>query len=260
MADYDPAADPVHGSGWNSAARWGGWDWREPRDGDHFRTCSFCGSIHPEDLAAMQAGSDTCRICGQQGWDACFRSQQPGWAAEAIRSGILSEEEHGQLAGKVAAHSYDPGGWYASWADQKYGWPHKFYAEGVRPREPERLHVISAHRDPTEGPYAPGGEHYTPIQERMPGLTWVPVSEIPEGTVTDGWRDLADRYDMAGLGARTTLHAKFYTMHLADPRIGDEVKEKIAQVCGLRFRFLPDGRVGWCPASDPPHEHDAPVG
>lgn len=34
MATYDPAVDPVHGSGWNSAARWGGgkvgWEpWRE---------------------------------------------------------------------------------------------------------------------------------------------------------------------------------------------------------------------------------------
>ena len=49
-ATYDPAADPVHGSGWNSAARWGGWDWRPPRDGEWFRTCSFCGCIHPDDL------------------------------------------------------------------------------------------------------------------------------------------------------------------------------------------------------------------
>lgn len=40
--------DPVHGA---DAERWGGWTWREPRDGEHFRTCSYCGSIHPDDLA-----------------------------------------------------------------------------------------------------------------------------------------------------------------------------------------------------------------
>jgi hypothetical protein len=41
--------DPVHGA---DAERWGGWSWRDPRDGEHFRTCSYCGSIHPADLAA----------------------------------------------------------------------------------------------------------------------------------------------------------------------------------------------------------------
>lgn len=41
--------DPVHGS---EAARWGGWTWREPMRGEHFRRCSYCGSMHPEDLAA----------------------------------------------------------------------------------------------------------------------------------------------------------------------------------------------------------------
>ena len=39
----------VHGS---EAQQWGGWDWREPHRGEHWRTCSYCGSIHPEDLAA----------------------------------------------------------------------------------------------------------------------------------------------------------------------------------------------------------------
>jgi hypothetical protein len=40
--------DPVHGQ---EAARFGGWFWSEPRRGEHFRRCSFCGSISPEDLA-----------------------------------------------------------------------------------------------------------------------------------------------------------------------------------------------------------------
>lgn len=37
-----------------AAERWGGWHWRDPftRDGEHYRTCSFCGSINPEDLLA----------------------------------------------------------------------------------------------------------------------------------------------------------------------------------------------------------------
>lgn len=32
--------------------RWGGWHWDDPRHGEHFRRCSYCGSVHPEDLAA----------------------------------------------------------------------------------------------------------------------------------------------------------------------------------------------------------------
>lgn len=37
------------------ADRWGGWVWNEPRHGEHFRRCSYCGSVHPEDLAAEPA-------------------------------------------------------------------------------------------------------------------------------------------------------------------------------------------------------------
>lgn len=58
--DHDPAADPVH-DGPNGAARWGGWRWKEPRYGEHYRTCSFCGSVHPEDLAADIAGGAVIR-------------------------------------------------------------------------------------------------------------------------------------------------------------------------------------------------------
>lgn len=41
--------DPVHGWG---ADWWGAWSWRKPSRGEHFRRCSFCGSIHPDDLLA----------------------------------------------------------------------------------------------------------------------------------------------------------------------------------------------------------------
>lgn len=34
------------------SARLRGWTWREPTHGEHFRRCSWCGSIHPDDLAA----------------------------------------------------------------------------------------------------------------------------------------------------------------------------------------------------------------
>lgn len=49
------------------AQRWGGWTWNEPRDGEHFRRCSFCGSVNPDDLAAEAA------------WRADWADRKYGW-------------------------------------------------------------------------------------------------------------------------------------------------------------------------------------
>lgn len=49
------------------AGRWGGWAWRDPRAGEHFRRCGFCGSIHPEDLAA------------EPNWRADWADMKYGW-------------------------------------------------------------------------------------------------------------------------------------------------------------------------------------
>lgn len=253
MTDYNPLADPVHGSGWNSAARWGGWSWREPRDGEWFRTCSFCGCIHPDDLAPELVPQGLCGVCGQTGWEAHFRALQPVWYRDAKAAGTLaallaeagiSKEEAAFLEACPADHPYNPGGAYASWADFKYGFPHKFYVEMLSTREPERLFVISTHRPAKEGPYAPGGEHYTPPQEMSLGLRWVSPSEIPPGTVTDSWGDLGD-CDLVGLGTRAHLFAKFYTVHLRDPAVTQDVKDAIGQASGLRLTWLDDGRVTW---------------
>lgn len=56
--------DPVHGG---EAERWGGWSWRDPSHGEHYRTCSYCGSIHPEDLAA------------ESDWRAEWADRKYGW-------------------------------------------------------------------------------------------------------------------------------------------------------------------------------------
>src|SRR5688572_27163775 len=45
----------------------GGWTWTEPQRGEHFRRCSFCGSIHPDDLAA------------EENWTAEWSDQKYGW-------------------------------------------------------------------------------------------------------------------------------------------------------------------------------------
>ena len=238
--NYDPATDPVHGSGWNNAARWGGWSWSEPRYGDFFRTCSFCGCISPEDLAAETAGAGTCRVCGKDGWAACFQSQSHAGVKAAVQAGKLDvgDEERARVLAMADEHSYDPGGWYASWADRKYGWPHKFYVEGLKPRDPSLLHVLSHITfDPSESPMT------SPEQ-------WIAAADLTPEQVTiaraDGWlRNGEEPGGWYQFAARPTLHAKFYTIHLADPAIGQDVKDTIQRVSGLRFTFTDDGRVGW---------------
>ena len=220
MADYDPAADPVHGHGWNSAARWGGWSWDEPARGEHFRRCSFCGSIHPEDLAAERAmTADRCTACGIGGWSEHFRAD--------------------------AEHSYSPDGWRAEWADRKYGWPHKFYVD-IPNRDPDALFVVSGRSDASEGPYAPGGEKWTPPE---PGLiAWDDLT--PEQLAIaerDGWQ----RIDYVRFGTRASHFGKFYTVHLADLRVSQDVKDTIQRTGGLRFTWLDDGRVSWQAWQDP---------
>jgi len=192
---YDPAADPVHGSGWNSAARWGGWSWSEPARGEHFRRCSFCGSICPEDLAA-----------------------EPSW--------------------------------HARWADRKYGWPHKFYVD-IPNRTPEALFCVATQHDAREGPYAPGGERYRPPQERTPGYRWVAWADLTSEQLAivqrDGMGTGDDHADFFGFGTRDSHFGKFYTIHLADPAVGDETKAAIGRISGLRFTFTDDGNVNWGP-------------
>lgn len=44
--------DLVHPEVGKPPFRYDPWEWCEPSHGEHFRRCSFCGSIHPDDLAA----------------------------------------------------------------------------------------------------------------------------------------------------------------------------------------------------------------
>jgi hypothetical protein len=43
------------------------WAWDKPRSPEHFRCCNFCGSIHPEDLAA------------EPNWTAQWADRKYGW-------------------------------------------------------------------------------------------------------------------------------------------------------------------------------------
>jgi hypothetical protein len=63
----EQATDPVHGTEIAYHPFATAWDWAEPRDGEHFRRCNYCGSIHPEDLAA------------ETDWRADWADMKYGW-------------------------------------------------------------------------------------------------------------------------------------------------------------------------------------
>lgn len=167
------AVDPVHGG---ETDRWGGWSWREPSRGEHFRTCTYCGSISPDDLAA-----------------------EPDWQAE--------------------------------WADRKYGWPHKFYVS-VPNRNPAQRFIIGA---------TTGSPTSLAVGE------WVRADEIPADVNVEGWEDARSSYQWFSIGTRPQHHAKFYTVHLADPMLGDGIRDRVQTVSGLQFTFE-EGRVSWAPS------------
>jgi hypothetical protein len=162
------------------AERFGGWHWRAGIRGEHFRRCSYCGSVHPDDLAA-----EPC--------------------------------------------------WYAQWADQKYGWPHKFYVD-MPNRDPDRLFVIGSRS---------GGQKDAPLD----GPDWVYWEKMSraqrkiwkaDGPHPKDWHPNAVLF-----GKRPSHFGKFYTVHLQDPEISDETKEIIARISGRRFTFTLDGHVSW---------------
>lgn len=120
------------------------------------RSCGYCGSMHPADVAA------------------------------AIRAGATG-----------------------SWADMKYGWPHKAYFDGIpNPHAGTPEIRVSA----------------TYQKER----DWVKDGEL--------WRAPSQP-------ASDTTSGKFYTVHLMDATIDD--REVIEGHLGLHFEFLDDGKVSW---------------
>lgn len=145
-----PERPTCHGS---SASRYG--VWREPTPtrppyGQEFRTCGYCGSIHPEDLIrVVEAGA--------------------------------------KLGG----------------SDWKYGWPHKFYVNGIP--------------NPLAGQMVEIGSQST---------------VLADGT----------RHTEAIMGAASAYsHAKWYNEHLLDAGFDDEARAKLIDIlkehAGIEFGF-----------------------
>lgn len=113
-----------------------------------------------------------------------------------------------------------------SWADRKYGWPHKAYFHGIANPWAGQMESRTGTSNPK-----PGEEH----KWRRVVRGYNRMTGEPEY----GWRDF-------GTPASATCdHEKFYSVHLQDATPED--RDTIERHLGLRFEFMDDGSVRWRP-------------
>jgi hypothetical protein len=220
------ATDLVHGQEPAAAC---GWTWRAPRRGEHFRTCSWCGSVHPQDLLATPRGTGSCATCGAWNWETCLGGQR----------------------GPGDLHNFEPGGWWLSWADWEYGWPHKMYVESLRPAHPGTLHCLSRIHGREPEPRETGLDWYR-ARDLTPELLAIAADD---GMQPDPGEDAAGWF---GFGTKDTLHARLYSVHLNDPAVDEATRESIFEACGLRLRFSAAGTASDFEPWKPRDETGAP--
>lgn len=103
-------------------------------------------------------------------------------------------------------------GAHGSWADMKYGWPHKAYFNGVPNPHAGLLECLGTANHPLEG--------------------WIQVDD-------KHWRQ-------PYTPAPATTTGKFYTVHLLDAT--PEQRQVIERHLGLHFEFDDNGGVRWTAA------------
>jgi hypothetical protein len=130
------AADPVHHG---EAARW---HWAEPRHHEHFRRCSYCGCVHPDDLAAEPVWRAEWADW-KYGWPHKFYVHMPNrepdrlfytgsvsrWSEEYRARGYipteeLTDEQRAILRGDISHDPEPDQGWMLGTRDNHFG---KFY-------------------------------------------------------------------------------------------------------------------------------------
>lgn len=124
--------------------------WREPVviPGDRvtpFRSCSYCGSIHPEDLVNA------------------FKDREPHTTIESNLASLNKDsptlvEDHRAMVIAAAKANRVPKMWGADW---KYGWPHKFYVDFPVPEELRDVKHCSGSRSWTDADGVHRHERYT---------------------------------------------------------------------------------------------------
>lgn len=124
--------------------RYGPWTWSEPRDGEHFRRCSFCGSVSPDDLAAEPAWRPEWAD-RKYGWPHKFYVDIPNRQPDAVfvvgsTWGATAKPSHGEVP------------WEELTEEQR-----ALYDEGHRPG-PDDRHPVSVRFGPRPNHF---GKFYT---------------------------------------------------------------------------------------------------
>lgn len=173
-----PERPTCHDSDWQ-AQRFAPQTWRPAGvrlhpENDHvpaFRTCSYCGSIHPEDLL------------------------------NALRAGAK-----------------------AGGSDWKYGWPHKFYVEGIPNSQAGNLVTRMSGSGPLPLTDKDRAEYERYAQRGA-------VVEFSEDAEKGRWRVTVREPD------GPTTHGKWYNAHLADlsPAAFDELVPLLLRHTGIKF-------------------------
>lgn len=99
--------------------------WRAPDSNYPYRTCSYCGSIHPEDLYSRIAGEAV-----KLPFDFDANQVKAHQAFEEAGGGKEHFEVYHQTLNQGYRHDREQPGIRFNLADMKYGWPHKFYIDG----------------------------------------------------------------------------------------------------------------------------------
>lgn len=98
--------------------------WRPPFQEIHWRTCSYCGSMHPEDLIRFlqlpQKDTATCARCRSESTPEPNVPENP--SDEQLQA--WQSWERGRYSPHTCRVTLGDSDW-------KYGWPHKFYVEGI---------------------------------------------------------------------------------------------------------------------------------
>lgn len=163
-----------------------------------------------------------------------FKLEKPDWQ-DAVPPSIETGRTTGSLRGCNYCGSMHPAdlaaaikaGAKLSAADRKYGWPHKFYVDGVP--------------NPHAGMLESRVSQSHPPQQEIDAGKWV---QIPDGFDRQTGEPVF-RWAKAGEPAAATTSGKFYTEHLQDADEAD--REVIERAMGLNFSFEYGGGVSWKP-------------
>jgi len=116
-------------------------------------------------------------------------------------------------------------------ADRKYGWPHKFYVEGVP----------NPHAGMLESRYSTSH----PKQEDIDAGKMI---RVPTGRFSESTGEPKFDWCEAGKPAPETTYGKFYTEHLQDASAED--RDVIERHMGMHFDFAGEG-ISWWPYGTP---------